>query len=79
MRGHDGPEYPLFDEPDVFLRGGLLVTVTNGRARPLRKAGLMHLIGSRIALFSKSEKGSDMPVDVPGDVVDMVICLVEGQ
>lgn len=67
----------LLNEPDVFLRGGLLVAVAEGRVRTLRKAGLMHLISSRIALYSKTEKGLDVPADVPSDVVDMVFSLVE--
>lgn len=63
----------LSNEPDVFIRGGVLVTVGNGRVRALRKHGLMHLISSRSALYTKNEKGRDMPADLPGEVVDMVI------
>lgn len=65
-------------EPDVFLRGDTLIVVEEGRMRQLRKHNLAHLIGTRTALYSKNEKGQDMAVDVPGDVVDMVIAMAEG-
>lgn len=68
----------LAAEPDVFLRGESLVVVEDGRMRPLRKHNLAHLIGTRAALYVKNDKGQDMPVDVPNDVVEMVIALAEG-
>lgn len=68
----------LANEPDVFRRGGAIVRVVDGRVRVLRKAGLMHLIGSRVALYAKDAKGRDVPADLPADVADMVSALVEG-
>ncbi len=68
----------LAREPDIFLRGGTLVKVTDGRLTPLRKAGLAHLIGTRAALFSTNAKGEQHAVDLPSDVIDMVLELVEG-
>ena len=37
----------------------------------------MHAIGSRIAFFTRNEKGHDTPTDLPGDVVDMVVAMLE--
>jgi hypothetical protein len=68
----------LAAEPDVFLRGQTLVVIEGGRMRQLRKHSLAHLIGTRTALYTKTEKGLDVAVDVPGDVVDMVIAVLEG-
>lgn len=68
----------LAGEPDVFLRGDTLVLIEDGRMRHLRKHNLAHLIGTRAALYTKNEKGHDIAVDVPGDVVDMVIAVAEG-
>jgi hypothetical protein len=67
----------LSDESDVFSHGGVLVQVAEGRLRRLHKPALMHLVGSRIALYSKGEKGIYFPVDLPADVADMVLALVE--
>jgi hypothetical protein len=68
----------LAGEPDVFTRGGVLVRVDDGRLRVLRKPSLRHLVGTRCALFVRDEKGRDAPRDVPADVADMVLSLVEG-
>lgn len=68
----------LAGEPDVFLRGDTLVVIEDGRMRQLRKHNLAHLIGTRTALYTKNERGQDVAVDVPGDVVDMVIAVAEG-
>jgi hypothetical protein len=67
----------LSTEPDVFLSGGCLVQVVSGRVRQLKKPALLHLLGSRVALFVKKE-GVDIPVDIPADVVEMVLGQVEG-
>ncbi|GGY73082.1 hypothetical protein ACFFTM_01785 [Pseudoduganella plicata] len=68
----------LAEEPDVFIRGESLVVMEDGRMRPLRKHNLAHLIGTRAALYVKNDKGLDLPVDVPNDVVEMVIAMAEG-
>lgn len=68
----------LAGEPDIFTKGNVLVQVTDGAVRPVRKHRLTHLVGSRVALYRRSEKGQDIPVDLPGDVVDMVAELVGG-
>lgn len=68
----------LSSEPDVFTRGGVLVQVTDGAVRPVRKHRLTHLVGSRVALYSRNAKGQDIPVDVPGDVIDQVADLAGG-
>ena len=67
----------LGQEPDLFIRGGSIVRVEDGEVRPLRKHALMHAIGSRIAFFTRNEKGHDTPTDLPGDVVDMVVAMLE--
>lgn len=67
----------LGQEADLFLRGGVLVRVENGEVRPLRRHALMHAIQTRIAFFTRNEKGNDMPVDLPGDVADMVAAMLE--
>ncbi|RIX44602.1 MAG: hypothetical protein D3M94_14010 [Rhodocyclales bacterium GT-UBC] len=66
----------LGHEPDLFLKGGIPVRIENGEARPLFKHALSHTIQSRIALFSRNDKGQDIPVDLPGDVVEMVMALL---
>ena len=68
----------LAGEPDVFTRGGVLVQVAEGVVRPVRKHRLTHLVGSRVALYRRGEKGLDIPVDVPGDVIDQVADLAGG-
>lgn len=67
----------LDQEPDLFLRGGVLVRIENGEVRPLRRHALMHTIQTRIAFFTCNEKGNDMPADLPGDVIDMVLAVLE--
>ena len=68
----------LSEEPDVFTRGGVLVQIADGAVRSIRKHRLTHLVGSRVALYRRSEKGLDVPVDVPGDVIDQVAELAGG-
>ena len=68
----------LSEEPDVLVRGGKLVQIDGGRVRPLHKAGLAYLIGLRTAIYVKKDKGPDVAADVPGDVVEMVMDMVEG-
>lgn len=68
----------LSGESDVFTRGGVLVQIADGAVRPVRKHRLTHLVGSGVALFRRSEKGLDVPVDVPGDVIDQVADLAAG-
>ena len=68
----------LSREPDVFTRGGVLVQIADGAVRPVRKHRLTHLVGSRVALYRRSDKGQDVPVDVPGDVIDQVAELAGG-
>ena len=67
----------LDQEPDLFLRGGVLVRIEGGEVRPLRRHALMHTIQTRIAFFTRNEKGNDMPADLPGDVADMVSAMLE--
>ncbi|OYY62016.1 MAG: hypothetical protein B7Y51_09220 [Burkholderiales bacterium 28-67-8] len=68
----------LSGEPDVFTRGGVLVQVAEGGVRTVRKHRLSHLVGSRVALYRRSDKGQDVPVDIPSDVIDQVAELVGG-
>lgn len=68
----------MSSEPDLFTRGGVLVQVVDGAVRPVRKHRLTHLVGSRVALYSRNAKGQDIPVDVPGDVIDQLAELVVG-
>lgn len=67
----------LNQEPDLYECGGLIVRVEGGTVRHLRKHALMHTIQSRIAFFTRNEKGQDIPADLPGDVADMVIAMLE--
>lgn len=67
----------LDQDPDLFTRGGAIIRIENGEVRHLRKHALMHTIGSRIAFFTRNEKGQDTPTDLPGDVVDMVVAMLE--
>jgi hypothetical protein len=67
----------LSEEPDVFVRGGKLVQIDGDRVRPLHKAGLAYLIGMRTSIYVKKDKGPDIAADVSGDVVEMVMDLVE--
>lgn len=65
-------------EPDLFTRGGVLVQVVDGAVRAVRKHRLTHLVGSRVALYSRNAKGQDIPVDIPGDVIDQLAELAGG-
>lgn len=64
-------------EPDLYEYGGVLVRVENGTVRHLRKHALMHAIQTRIAFFTSDAKGKDTPADLPSDVADMVLALME--
>jgi hypothetical protein len=66
----------LSGEPDVFLSGGNLVQISDGRVRHLKKAALLYLLGGRVALFIRKDN-LDVPVDIPADVVEMVLGQVE--
>ena len=65
-------------ESDLFIRGGFLVRVVDGRVRVMKRHALMHFIQSRVALYSKDKNGRDIQADLPGDVVDMLIAVTEG-
>ncbi len=67
----------LNQEPDLYECGGLIVRVESGRVRHLRKHALMHTIQSRIAFFTKDAKGNDTPADLPPNIADMVIAMLE--
>jgi hypothetical protein len=64
-------------EPDMYEYGGVLVRVENGTVRYLRKHALMHAIQTRIAFFTTDGKGKDIPADLPSDVADMVLAVLE--
>ena len=68
----------LAGEPDLFTRGGVLVQVDDGAVRLVRKHRLAHLVGSRVALYRRNDKGQDIPADVPGDAIDQLAELVGG-
>jgi hypothetical protein len=67
----------LNQEPDLYEYGGVLVRVENGSVRHLRKHALMHAIQTRIAFFTTDGKGKDLPADLPSDVADMVLAVLE--
>jgi len=67
----------LNQEPDLYEYCGVLVRVENGVVRHLRKYALMHAIQTRIAFFSTDGKGKDIPADLPSDVADMVLAVLE--
>lgn len=67
----------LNQEPDLYEYGGVLVRVENGAVRHLRKHALMHAIQTRIAFFTTDGKGKDIPADLPSDVADMVLAVLE--
>lgn len=68
----------LHGEPDLFIRGGVLVKIEGGRVRCLRKHSLQHLVQSRVSFYSRTDKGIDAQADLPGDVVDMLLATLEG-
>lgn len=68
----------LRNEPDLFIKGGVLVKIEGGRVRSLRKHSLQHLVQSRVSFYSRTDKGIDARADLPGDVVDMLIATLEG-
>ena len=64
----------LDDEPDLFLRGGILVRLCAGRLIPLLKpAQMAYLIGSRYALFRKGRDGHDAPCDLDDNTAGMLL------
>jgi hypothetical protein len=67
----------LNQEPDLYEYGGVLVRIENGTVRHLRKHALMHAIQTRIAFFTTDGKGKDIPADLPSDVADMVLAVLE--
>lgn len=62
-------------ESDVFLRGNDAAMVNGADVRTLDRHALAHLLGSRVAFYSRG-KDSDTPADLPGDVVEMLISIV---
>lgn len=67
----------LADEPDIFLRGGVLVRYTDGRLLPIKRAaGLAYEVGRRYALFRKSDKGVDMAVDLDDATANMILASI---
>jgi hypothetical protein len=65
----------LASNDDVFRCGGLLVQVVDGGVRQLERNALLYLIQTRISFYSKTSNGEDTPIDLPGDVVDMVLAV----
>jgi hypothetical protein len=65
----------LCNEDDVFMYGGQLVKVNNGQIVMLRKHSLAYYLQSRVSFFSKNAKGEDVPTDLPGDIVEMLVAV----
>lgn len=65
----------LCQEDDVFLYGGQLVRVNNGQIVMLRKHNLSYFLQSRVSFFTKNTKDEDIPTDLPGDIVDMLVAV----
>ena len=64
----------LADEPDIFVRGGVLVRYSDGRLTPIKRAaGLAYEVGRRYALFRKSDKGVDVAVDLDDATANMIL------
>jgi hypothetical protein len=41
----------------------------------LRKHSLAYYLQSRVSFFSKNAKGEDVPTDLPGDIVEMLVAV----
>jgi hypothetical protein len=67
----------LADEPDIFLKAGVLVRLEAGRLIPIKRAaGLGYLVGTRFALFRRSADGRDVPVDLDDAVSNMILAAI---
>lgn len=64
----------LASEADIFLYGGVLVRIEGGRVLAIKSASaLSYLIGSRFALFKRSQDGRDIPTDLDETTARMVL------
>lgn len=66
----------LVEQPDIYMRSRSLVMVNGGDIRPLDRHALSYELGLRIAFFNKGRDG-DVPTDIGGDVVEMVMSAAE--
>lgn len=64
----------LASEPDVFVKGGVLVRLESGRLIPVkRSAGLSYLVGTRYSLVKRSPDGRDVAVDLDDQTSNMLL------
>ncbi len=67
----------LADEPDIFLKAGVLVRLEAGRLVPIKRAaGLGYLVGTRFALFRRYADGRDVPADLDDAVSNMILAAI---
>ena len=67
----------LDSEDDLFLYGGLLTRVADGRLVTIRDtAALSYLIGTRYALYRKANDGRDVAADLDNETARMVFAAI---
>lgn len=68
----------LADEPDLFIRAGVLTRVDDGKLTAIVKpASLAYLVSLRLALYRKLKDGGDQPVDLDGDTTNYLFAALE--
>ena len=61
-------------ENDIFVKGSVLVRLEAGRLIPVKRAsGLAYLVGTRFALFKRSQDGKDIAADLDDATSNMLL------
>jgi hypothetical protein len=64
----------LAKEPDLYIKGGVLVRLDAGRLLPIkRSAALSYLVGVRYALFKRAHDGKDIAADLDDQTSQMLL------
>ena len=64
-------------EPDIFMKGGVLVRLDAGRLVPVARAsGVGYLVGTRFALFRRDRDGKDTAADLDDATSNMLLAAI---
>lgn len=62
----------LESEPDIFMRGGILVRCVPGKLIPIKSpSDLCYVVASRYELYRKDKEGNDCPADLSDSIAKL--------